>query len=82
MQIVASTILALFGAAAALPSRNIQARDGITVTFYPEANFGGEPVVVSDIAADQCQSVPAEIAGNVGSIQVANGALCRITYHN
>lgn len=77
MQLIATTLLAILSAASAAPARNIQARDGIAITFYPEANFGGEPTVVSDVVSNQCQQVPEGVT--VGSVKVASGALCRLT---
>lgn len=77
MQLIATTLFALLGAASALPSRSIQARDGNTITFYSEANFGGEATVLSDIPSNECQQV-AE-GTTIGSVKVATGALCRLT---
>ncbi|KAF1978310.1 hypothetical protein BU23DRAFT_595538 [Bimuria novae-zelandiae CBS 107.79] len=78
MQLAATTLLALIGAASALPSNILQARDGITITFYPEANFAGEPVSIPNVPNAECQQVPEGVT--VGSVQVESGALCRLTY--
>ncbi|KAF9740312.1 hypothetical protein PMIN06_011280 [Paraphaeosphaeria minitans] len=78
MQLIATTLLALIGAASAAPAHNIRAPGNITITFYPEANLGGEPTVVSNVASNQCQQVPEGVT--VGSAKIAPGALCRLTY--
>ncbi|KAF2444701.1 hypothetical protein P171DRAFT_484795 [Karstenula rhodostoma CBS 690.94] len=78
MQFTATTLLALLGAASAAPARNIQARDGISITLYPEANYTGEPTVVSDVVRNKCQQVPEDVT--VGSVKVSSGAFCRLTY--
>ena len=77
MQFITPTLLAILGAASALPSANLQTRDGITITFYPEPNFGGSPITFSNTPNNQCQVVPANVA--TGSVKVDSGALCRLT---
>lgn len=79
MLYITAALLAFVGSIAAQPSRSLQARDDLTITFYPQADFAGKPVVVSGVASNECQAVPAKIAGKVGSIRVSAGALCRIT---
>lgn len=77
MQLIATTLFALLGAASAAPASKIQARDGLTITLYPEANFGGKPVTISNAVSNQCEQVPEGV--KVGSVKVAPGALCRLT---
>jgi hypothetical protein len=77
MQLIATTLFALLGAASAVPARNIRADTGITISLYPKANFGGEPEVVSHVVSNKCLQVPEGIT--VGSVKVASGALCRLT---
>lgn len=77
MQLIATALLTLFGVASAAPALDIQARDGLTITLYPEANFDGNPTVISGVVSNQCQQVPEGVT--VGSVKVAPGALCRLT---
>jgi len=73
---IATTLVAFFGLAAAVPLEARAPEAGATICSGE--NFTGECIAVS-IPYNECQKVPAALAGNIGSFTLAGGALCRIT---
>ncbi|KAF2678450.1 hypothetical protein K458DRAFT_317008 [Lentithecium fluviatile CBS 122367] len=73
---IPTTLIAFIGLATALP---LDARAPGDVTFCTGENYTGECTTLS-VPFYECQKVPAEFAGNVGSFKVDAGAYCRITY--
>ncbi|KAF1959605.1 hypothetical protein CC80DRAFT_590813 [Byssothecium circinans] len=77
----ATTLLALIGTTLALPAQNLAARETPgDVTFCEGANFSGKCTTVSFTPFDKCQPVPEAVKGNIGSLKVASGALCGLTF--
>lgn len=76
---IAATIITFLGAATALPATLLEARAEGGATFCTGENYTGDCTHVANIPFNECQKVPADFVGKVGSFKPDPQSFCRIT---